>query len=57
MCIDGYRGAQCQEEIDVCDPEMGACNFTSSECIHDVNGTAVCTCDPGYTGEISYLLF
>ena len=50
MCPDGYRGAQCQEEILPCDPVAGPCDLDHSECVVDVNGTETCVCDPGYIG-------
>ena len=51
VCPDGYRGAQCQEEIAPCDRVEGPCDLEHSECVVDVNRTEICVCDPGYTGK------
>ena len=51
QCMDGYRGAFCQEKIPPCQVSSDLC-FNGGSCVEDESSRGYhCSCQPGYAGD------
>ncbi|KAJ8307562.1 hypothetical protein KUTeg_015646 [Tegillarca granosa] len=52
-CREGWKGVNCETNIDECTTDSPCLNISNSEC-RDTNGSYVCDCVPGYVKASVY---